>query len=1075
MMRRPLAILVAALTGLTGVFVVAGGVAVAPLPAGAAPQPLELEMEAGSGILQIRDAEEAYELETPTTLTGTIDDGTGLITGADLDTPDIYFEQPIEGLPFNARVTASFSPVTPGSTTGQFNAEELSLQTSLKVDLHIEVPEAALIADCVASPVNLDMTTTSAYDRAGTKTVSVADANFTIPAVQETATCSELIVERLNPILAGSGHSLALTLGGDLPEIFGGDTETVTTLTADPSTPISLGEEVELTATVASNDAEVTDARTGTVKFSDGDTVIGTAAVADGQAVLTTSSLTLGDHQITARYSGDSVYLPSTSAPVTVTVQADPVVETEIPPYFTVGGDPIPFDVDVDNPSVGRDINNVRVDVTIKRYSVTGSSFDRLDPADVLLEVKDGNDWEPVTLATVPAQPTTTLAGSLGPELGRALAAGAPLDHEVRLSFPNVGFPETVPGDLDITFDVVEVNPGTGDIVKTLSSTTGRTHLYRAGLIPSITALDADFATVRPEPVRQYGTIGTRVYVGPLVGFANYPSGTITVAIDGQKIPFFATTPGDLTKPNQMSAPIESDYGNNAVQIPLPGWVGPGTHQLTVSYSGNSQFTPSSTTTPITVIEPIGTPYLCEMPVLFENRRFTAQLNSSGKLPSVARSGSSVGFGDFSLDIVGSLDSLTYYGFDLVKNLGTGLSISMDIGPEGSGSASDMTITPNEFPFFETTTDLNVALEDEEASLTVAGELGSTIVPTLERVTLSSTSTLGSPLEITCEPLGDPITYSPVTVAGTALAVDAADPARAGQDVTLTASVFPSSASGTVRFYDGDDVIDVVPVTGGQAVSTVQLDEGQHSLTARSFLGASAPSTVSAVFPLTVGPATDCDEFTDPGNGAAVRLVYLELLRRCPGPAGYEYWVDRLDDGMSRESFAREISISLEARKIIVDDAYQIMLERPAEPAAREFWGNRLKTGRFDVLLADLAASSEFRTLAGGTNEGFINRVYERILGRAADPDGRSYWMYQLNSGVSRRALVLTLANLSEPLGVFVDSAYAEILGRAPSSTERQEGIVLLQKTGNRSHLYARLIGHDDFFERAQDLPNPED
>jgi len=90
---------------------------------------------------------------------------------------------------------------------------------------------------------------------------------------------------------------------------------TSTALSAS-ATSVSLGAAVELTATVTPS------AATGNVQFKDGDTSLGIAASAGGQAKLTTTSLAAGSHSITAVFAGDSAYEGSTSAPVTVQVNA---------------------------------------------------------------------------------------------------------------------------------------------------------------------------------------------------------------------------------------------------------------------------------------------------------------------------------------------------------------------------------------------------------------------------------------------------------------------------------------------------------------------------------------------------------------------------------------------------------------------------------------------------------------------------------------------------------------------------------------------------------------------------------
>ena len=60
------------------------------------------------------------------------------------------------------------------------------------------------------------------------------------------------------------------------------------------------------------------------------------------------------------------------------------------------------------------------------------------------------------------------------------------------------------------------------------------------------------------------------------------------------------------------------------------------------------------------------------------------------------------------------------------------------------------------------------------------------------------------------------------------------NPANAGQSVSMTAVVTPSSATGTVQFLDGGSQIGSANLTGGVAVfSTTSLAAGSHTLTAR--------------------------------------------------------------------------------------------------------------------------------------------------------------------------------------------------------------------------------------------------
>ena len=93
----------------------------------------------------------------------------------------------------------------------------------------------------------------------------------------------------------------------------------VVTSSLNPST---VGQAVTFTATVTPVSA------TGTIQFKDGTAVLGTSAITGGKATLATSALTVGDHPITAVYSGDANDAASTSAVLTQTVkqQASSVV-----------------------------------------------------------------------------------------------------------------------------------------------------------------------------------------------------------------------------------------------------------------------------------------------------------------------------------------------------------------------------------------------------------------------------------------------------------------------------------------------------------------------------------------------------------------------------------------------------------------------------------------------------------------------------------------------------------------------------------------------------------------------------
>jgi hypothetical protein len=111
----------------------------------------------------------------------------------------------------------------------------------------------------------------------------------------------------------GTSSSNAVTTTGTTP--------TSTSVTASASS-IGVGQSVTFSATVTATGVPPT--MTGTITFTAvGQGVLGTAAVTKGAATLTLATLAAGSYSVTASYSGDSVFAPSTSTmAVTVSVAA---------------------------------------------------------------------------------------------------------------------------------------------------------------------------------------------------------------------------------------------------------------------------------------------------------------------------------------------------------------------------------------------------------------------------------------------------------------------------------------------------------------------------------------------------------------------------------------------------------------------------------------------------------------------------------------------------------------------------------------------------------------------------------
>lgn len=97
-----------------------------------------------------------------------------------------------------------------------------------------------------------------------------------------------------------------------------------TTKLGTSAATVNMGQNVTFTATVAGPTGS-TSVPTGTVTFLDGTSMLGTGPLnGSGVATYSSSALSVGTHSITAQYSGDTNFAPSTSSTITETVQAAP-------------------------------------------------------------------------------------------------------------------------------------------------------------------------------------------------------------------------------------------------------------------------------------------------------------------------------------------------------------------------------------------------------------------------------------------------------------------------------------------------------------------------------------------------------------------------------------------------------------------------------------------------------------------------------------------------------------------------------------------------------------------------------
>lgn len=201
---------------------------------------------------------------------------------------------------------------------------------------------------------------------------------------------------------------------------------------------------------------------------------------------------------------------------------------------------------------------------------------------------------------------------------------------------------------------------------------------------------------------------------------------------------------------------------------------------------------------------------------------------------------------------------------------------------------------------------------------------------------------------------------------------------------------------------------------------------------------------------------------TDTATGRYVCQVYQDVLGRVPEPGGKAYWAERIDRGDPREQLTRLFVLQPESRRTAVRRLYQLYLGRPGDPAGVESWSARLAAGAtLDAVRAELLASDELYQSGGGTDEAWVEAVYQAVLRRGAEPTGAAFWLDQLRSR-SRLSVAKAMLATAEGRGRVVIETYQRFLDRSPSATELAEGRAVLATHGEL-HLQALLLASEEY------------
>jgi hypothetical protein len=166
--------------------------------------------------------------------------------------------------------------------------------------------------------------------------------------------------------------------------------------------------------------------------------------------------------------------------------------------------------------------------------------------------------------------------------------------------------------------------------------------------------------------------------------------------------------------------------------------------------------------------------------------------------------------------------------------------------------------------------------------------------------------------------------------------------------------------------------------------------------------------------------------FGSPDNATFVSELYQNVLGRAGEPAGIAFWQNQLDTNAQTraqvlvsfsESPENQATTPLSANAQSAARLFWAELGRAPDSAGLTFWTSQLSNGSATLVQeADsLANSSEFTTrFPNLDNAGFVNQLYQNVLGRAPDAAGSATWTDALANGASRGSVVTSFSESPE-------------------------------------------------------------
>ncbi|MGH7194017.1 MAG: DUF4214 domain-containing protein, partial [Candidatus Saccharimonadales bacterium] len=201
-------------------------------------------------------------------------------------------------------------------------------------------------------------------------------------------------------------------------------------------------------------------------------------------------------------------------------------------------------------------------------------------------------------------------------------------------------------------------------------------------------------------------------------------------------------------------------------------------------------------------------------------------------------------------------------------------------------------------------------------------------------------------------------------------------------------------------------------------------------------------------------------------EASIVEKLYKQVLGRVPDTNGLQFWTTQIEQGKPYSIIAQGIFESDERLNPIITNYYQQFLFRAHDAEGLAYWRDNVWKvyGGPERVIASMMSSPEFYASAGGTDSGWVQALYERLLNRQFDTQGLTYWINQLEQQHETEfQVVMGFLTSDENYKLLTNQFFNEYLQRQPSPTELTDYVADFRAGASQRDIQIKIIDTDEY------------